>query len=140
VNRRLVPGSDLHSQRGALQAAIDEAGINNGKEVTPTHFIYNSNAKGDADAGAPGYLLQGDILQSLAPVLTARGDTFVVRAYGDVRDSSGQVRSKATCEAIVQRYPEKMNMAEHIADPDPASGMGRRFEVVGFRWIKEEEL
>jgi hypothetical protein len=108
--------------------------------VSPTHFSCNSNARGDADAAAPGYLIQGDILQSLAPVLTARGDTFLIRTYGDFRNSSGQVQAQAYCEAVVQRFPEKVNKAEPISDPDPVSGLGRRFEIVAFRWIPEEEL
>lgn len=143
VNRRLDSSSNPHSQRGALQAAIDASGINTGTSVSPTDFKYPDNAKGHADAGAPGYLLQGDILQTLAPILTARGDTFLVRSYGDAVNPSKPTdppEAKAYCEAIVQRLPEKVDSGEKIADPDPAGGVGRRFRIVAFRWIPNDEI
>ncbi len=143
VNRRLEVASEPTSQRGAIQAAIDAAGINTGFTlVSPTDFKYPANAVGHAEAGSPGYLLQGDILQALAPVLTARGDTFLVRAYGDAVSPSkpNDPEARAYCEAIVQRLPEKVDSSEAVAAPDSAGGVGRRFRIVAFRWIHEEEI
>lgn len=143
VNRRLETSSNPHSQRGTLQAAIETAKLNSGTSVSPADFKYPANAKGDADAGAPGYLLQGDILQALAPILTPRGDTFLVRAYGDACNpgNPSMIEAKAYCEAIIQRLPEKVDSTEKIADPDPATGgPGRRFRIVAFRWVPEDEI
>ncbi len=103
-------------------------------------------------AGAPGYLLQSDILQQLAPALTARSDTFTVRFYGQATDSSG-TRSFAEVwgEAIVQRMPDPVmrenDSAAAALNPDqPTVGsarkvdLGRRFRVVGFRWLGRNEI
>jgi hypothetical protein len=93
--------------------------------------------------GAPGWLTQADILQVLGPALTARSDTFVIRAYGDAVDTSGKVRARAWCEAVVQRLPAPL-------DPDPsglnprlagATGdFGRRFVITSFRWVSPNEI
>ena len=52
---------------GVIQTAIAAAGLNIGNDET-----YTSN-----------YLTQQDVLTAIAPFLSARSDTFVVRAYGD---------------------------------------------------------
>jgi len=103
-------------------------------------------------AGAPGYLLQSDILQQLAPALTARSDTFTVRFYGQATDSSG-TRSFAEVwgEAIVQRMPDPVireddSVAAGLNPEQPAPGvvrkidLGRRFRVVSFRWLGRNEI
>jgi hypothetical protein len=110
-------------------------------------------------AGAPGYLLQSDILQQLAPAMTARSDTFTIRAYGQATDSSGaRVLAECWCEMIVQRMPSpanpdgdslaaalnpKTNFTTDIntgkrvyLHPD----LGRRFRVVKFRWLNPSEI
>ena len=109
-------------------------------------------------AGAPGYLLQSDILQQLAPAMTPRSDTFTIRAYGQATDNSGARKlAEAWCEIVVQRMPNP-------ADPDNdssasalnpklnfttnASGvrtylrpdLGRRFRIVQFRWLSPNEI
>jgi len=53
--------------------------------------------------------MQGDVLQSIGSVLTARSDTFVIRTYGEVLnplDSTAAPISRAWCEAVVQRLPD----------------------------------
>ena len=55
--------------------------------------------------GAPGNLLQSDLLQSLGPALATRSDTFTIRCYGDANVLEGQP-AKAWIEATVQRLPE----------------------------------
>lgn len=99
--------------------------------------------------GVPGYLTQADILQALGPILTARSDTFVIRAYGD---SSGQLNAnpaagptaQAWCEAIVQRLPEYIDPTLDPTLPPtadtPAAEFGRRFRIVSFRWLSNDEI
>ncbi|MFZ9201627.1 MAG: hypothetical protein ACO23N_04280 [Opitutales bacterium] len=120
-------------------------------------------------AGAPGYLLQSDILQQLAPCLTARSDTFTIRAYGQATDTSGaRVLGEAWCELTVQRMPDPCNPevrsndaagnlgpaainprlnalrtdGTFLNDTDqaPKLDLGRRFRIVGFRWLNRNEL
>ena len=56
-----------------------------------------------AGLGAPGIVTQMDVLNSIGPNLTARSDTFVVRAYGEALDNSGNSIGKAWIEVVVQR-------------------------------------
>ncbi len=102
-------------------------------------------------AGAPGFLTQADLLNSLGPILTARSDTFRIRTYGDtVNPSTGLIEGKAWCEAIVQRLPD------YVEPKTPTSGnaaedalssltpnnqtFGRRFKIVSFRWLTANDI
>ena len=160
VNRRLA--NDETGRMGALQAAIEAAHLNDKfKAAYPLDntrslpdYQHPDNIK-DATRleqtlkpdckvwGIPGYLTQGDLLQVLGPMLNARSDSFVIRAYGDAADASGKIQARAWCEAVVQRCPEPIA-------PDPsginsnkagkATDMGRRFVVKAFRWLRPEEV
>jgi hypothetical protein len=116
--------------------------------------------------GAPGNLLQSDLLQSLGPALATRSDTFTIRCYGDANVLEGQP-AKAWIEATVQRMPEFIDatnapetgasaqrpMRVHV-DPDlsgtPASlsrfitpvnhALGRRFKVISIRWLNPDDI
>ena len=65
-----------------------------------------SNTSVIAGLGAPGIVTQMDVLNSIGPNLTARSDTFVVRAYGEALDDAGNVIGKAWVEVVVQRTTE----------------------------------
>jgi hypothetical protein len=102
--------------------------------------------QGNRSTGIPGILTQADMLQVLAPVLTARSDTFRIRAYGDVPGPDGTTVTRAWCEAIVQRTPGYIDPrdAPGVA-PDTLSAIqnqqfGRRFEIVSFRWLQKDEI
>jgi hypothetical protein len=71
----------------------------------------NNPASVTAGLGAPGIVTQMDVLNSVGPNLTARSDTFVVRAYGEAQDDAGNVIGKAWVEVVVQRSTEYMAMA-----------------------------
>lgn len=134
VNRRLdsgkgSAGTDL-GVLGALQAAIEKAGLNDRPEVSnPATASYlehrNFQVAGSSKSfstyvGTPGYVMQADILGALGSNLRARSDTFVVRAYGEARDRSGKVLARAWCEASVQRTPQwtlPTQIEPTIADP-----------------------
>jgi hypothetical protein len=70
----------------------------------------NDETRVTAGLGAPGIVTQMDILNSVGPNLTARSDTFVVRAYGEAQDDAGNVIGKAWVEVVVQRTTEYMAM------------------------------
>ncbi len=135
VNRR--PGDGEHVTRGALEAAIENAGINRAV-LDPAHDLLDGGNTAD---GAPGVINQADLLVPLAPFLTVRGDSFRIRAYGEAGERTDKVR--AWCEATVQRVPEFIDPSE-AAEATPQSPMnlrfGRHFELISFRWLKPAEL
>ncbi len=167
VNRRLA--TDDTGLAGALQAAIDwdekhgrtpnpgDPQSINGRFKAPSDRIETADiatfgyenpkaATGSRWAGIPGYLIQGDLLTPLAPVLATRSDTFRIRAYGETRlKSNGQVDTRAWCEAIVQRFPEYMDPAD-LPETAPAQlrqlnkQLGRRFQIIHFRWLTSEDI
>ncbi len=161
VNRRLR--NDETGRRGALQAAIDAAGLNRAfEEALPidnddplSDYRHPDNISDPTRLeqtlkpetlawGAPGFLTQGDLLQLIGPSINVRSDSFVVRAYGDARDPDGKVIARAWCEAVVQRTPEPVEPGPDRINPRPTTpgrtDFGRRFEIVGFRWLKPEEV
>lgn len=115
VNRRL--GTGEQAKAGALQTAIDKSKINDSRQSRfsdsgannpdsarfPNLFPTDFKSK---KRGIPGYVSQPDLLYSLAPGLSARSDTFTIRAYGDVSGISGTPEARVWCEAVVQRMPE----------------------------------
>ena len=112
--------------------------------VKPPGNAFSSVMSGESTAsGSAGYLLQGDVLQSLAPVLQARSDYFRIRTCGEALDNNGKVVARAWCEAFVQRIPDYIDPSEpaHFAaaelKSEPNRTFGRRYEVVSFRWLRD---
>ncbi|BCU78533.1 hypothetical protein [Luteolibacter sp. LG18] len=145
VNRR--PGSDELAAKGAVDAAISRSGVNGGV-LDPSHNLSLPGVTNPAAAnantadGAPGVINQADILTPLGPILTTRGDTFCIRAYGEASDDEGHLR-KAWCETVVQRVPAYVNPEEApTATPMNAVNVafGRRFEIVSFRWLRPSDV
>jgi len=98
-------------------------------------------------ANAPGYLTQADLLNTLGPSLTARSDTFRIRAYGDViNPATGGTTpdARAWCEAIVQRLPDYVEASVNPASPPTAGSasatFGRRFKIASFRWLSPNDI
>lgn len=78
-----------------------------------------------------------------AEALTVLSDTFVVRAYGDSVDESGQITARAWCEAIVQRSPVPVDSDESGLDSrheGTNKDFGRQFDIKSFRWLNPEEV
>ena len=73
-------------------------------------------------------------MTGLAPVSNVRGDTFLIRAAGisspDIGSGSSSV---AICEAVVQRIPQTVDLADAIITPTAA--FGRKFIIRSIRWI-----
>jgi hypothetical protein len=155
---------------GPLQAAIDTAAINtevasmqdwNGAQATistlTTHavFPYPQHLPKHALEGIAGWLTQADVVQALAPILNARSDTFRIRTYGETRNPvTDEVVGRAWCEAIVQRMPDYVDSAANdaiaagysatppggVALTDDNARFGRKFVVVGFRWLNPQDI
>ncbi|MEZ5275893.1 MAG: hypothetical protein R3F07_05895 [Opitutaceae bacterium] len=93
---------------------------------------------------ATSRLTQADVLGNLAPFLSARSDTFLIRAYGDaVNPITGLTEARAWCEALVQRLPEYVDPTENRPWEAPTgvnATFGRRFEIVYFRWLSPDDI
>jgi hypothetical protein len=161
VNRRLDSRDKELCLKGALQAALDDesVSINEGFR-SPDRSISASEAgklrevkfrealEGPVAYGSMAYVDQADILRNFGGQLTPRGDSFVIRTYGDCLDPDGNVLARAWCEAVVQRVPEYLDEAEpdepHTAFDSLRSATNRRFgrplRLVSFRWLSGEEI
>ena len=95
--------------------------------------------------GSPTVVKQADILTPIAPVLSARSDSFIIRAYGESVDKNGKVLARAWCEAVVERDREYVDSSDRPQGL-PATlrevnkAFGRRYEIVSFRWLHPEEV
>ncbi len=103
-----------------------------------------SNAR---TANAPKHLTQADVLTTIGPAISARSDTFVIRSYGESLNPGSTIPSaRAWCEAVVQRTPDYIASGDKASTPpqnltkDLNKTLGRRFEIVSFRWLSEQEL
>jgi hypothetical protein len=157
VNRRLERGNPEFSAKGVLQAALDDdkvpinAGFRDpsrqlGDEAKGMNAAFPEALAGPVAYGSAAYVDQADILRNFAAQLTPRGDTYVIRTYGDALDASGNVVARAWCEAVVQRVPNYSDPADepHVKQSDLKSNsnknFGRKLEIVSFRWMSPEEV
>ncbi len=155
VNRRV--GSDRELARaGAIQNALDSTQVSineayNGSQrsvpaAVAQRLPFPEAEQGPIAAGIPGIVKQADILTPLAPYLSARSDSFLIRGYGEVLDGSGNVIARAWCEAVVERRADFVDPADARTTPwDELSSQanrdfGRRFEIVSFRWLNPQEV
>lgn len=168
VNRQVSSDPDL-SGSGALQSALDELGLTastkssaggvtpidpssngyNGKPLFPGDVNLNSR---QTTEGIAGDIRQADLLRPIAPRLTARSDTFRIRAYGEARDTNDKIAAQVWCEAVVQRVPDYLESTENrpwddqneLTSDAPLSTLnetfGRRFEIRSFRWLSQDEV
>ncbi|GAA5125183.1 hypothetical protein JIN84_13715 [Luteolibacter yonseiensis] len=172
VNRQLSDDDGL-AMAGAIQTALNkltessqnpfqvvqslatQGTVNLATENPPpgqSGYLYPKAAVGYRLYGLPGWTRQADILRPIAPILSARDDTFTIRAYGDCRDAGGTIiKARATCEATVRRSREYVDPANDAAAYSNASGavpvklpanelFGRRYEMVSFRWLADNEI
>ena len=145
VNRRSENDS-ITANSGALQSAIDSIGLNtNLGQPAPENQaeLVGSGLGANTSDGAATQIMQSDLLNRLAPSITVRGDTFKVRAYGEATVKNNTV--KVWCEAVVQRrheFVDSGNSADEAFENlnDVNARLGRRFEIVSFRWLKNSEI
>lgn len=118
----------------------------------PSDYINPRAAVGNSTHGLPGWPRQADLLRGLAPIISVRDDTFIVRCLGESPHGEGTAR--AWCEAVYQRVPEYVDgripayEAPLGNKPDPAKPtvglantvLGRRVKLVSFRWLRFDEI
>lgn len=172
VNRRLGTEGDPRTQMGAIDAAIAEnTDINQklsneaGEEIenTLSNHITNSDSTsmiknttaifGNTARGITSFLTQADILQHVGSRMSARSDTFVIRAYGEVVNPiSGEISASSLCEAVVQRIPDYVDSSQDpyfdgtpsTIEPDDLSltneRFGRKFKIVQLNWLNPRDV
>jgi len=122
----------------------DTGGLNNPK-LAGADYQFPEAAIGKSTYGLPGWTRQADVLRPIAPILSARDDTFTIRAYGDARDPDGKITARATCEATVRRtrdYVDPSDAADINILPTAAANklFGRRYQIISFRWLNNAEI
>lgn len=137
----------------ALQTALSSGGSTTirpfyaaASAVNPTVFPSSGTRYISCPPGAA--VSPADIAAALAPVMTTRSDTFLVRSYGDARNpATGAVEGRAWCEAVVQRVPDVTDpVAGTYADGDEVQvsttkyPFGRKFKIVSFRWLSAVDI
>lgn len=172
VNRRLTDADAGLSRAGAIEAALIELSELGASSKNPYFSLQNTflnpdtggvdnvdvvgspafpeAAEGNVSYGFPGWVRQADVLRPIAPVLSARDDTFIIRAYGESRDPvRGETRAHAWCEAVVQRRADYVDDISDEAIVLPSDGtlssvvnkrFGRRFSIISFRWLSPDEV
>ena len=166
-------GSQLSNRSSAAAATYDGSIVsprgNSGKGGVPFNGPYPDNLqmkdprfptvpKAHMLLGAPTSLLQSDILAAIGPALSARSDTFVIRAYGETTEAPGSTSTRAGTwvEAVVQRTPEFVDASQapetEVHDPNDVAKnnvsklklanccLGRRFEIVSIRILSQKDL
>lgn len=163
VNRRLTTNASERelALAGAIQAALNvlaedaslnpledlqnESNLSVANPVGVHDYKFPQAGVGHSSYGLPGWPRQADVLRPLAPILSARDDTYTIRAYGESVDANGNPVARAWCEATVRRTKDFVDPAEK-ADVTgvPAiavnESFGRRFEVISFRWLNPDEV
>ncbi len=116
------PGLDLNASRSLGLATVSTDNYNftfidgSAPDSVYDHRLkYPGSEFGDAQenilgveslatgACKPGWVMQSDLLAPLAPSMSARSDTFVVRVLGE---TNGKSAAKSWIEVVVQRTPD----------------------------------
>ncbi len=163
INRQLSNDEDL-ALAGAIQTAInnmtddpmaelrnpanslsDTTMAANDPKLGNMDYAFEEAAEGDSAYGAPGWIRQADILRPIAPILSARDDTFTIRAYGDALDEKGNIVARAWCEATVKRTRDFCNDTDEPDSVDPPTDdynviFGRRYVLTSFKWLNASEV
>jgi hypothetical protein len=167
VNRQLTSDKDL-AIAGTIQKALDNLANMGSSPSNPfanlqslsvnitspppgnTDYKFPEAAVGSSAFGTPGWVRQADILRPLAPIISARDDTFTIRAYGDSRDKANpeKIIARAWCEVVVRRQADYVDSSESSAiiphsalmKSEANKRFGRRYDVISFRWLDIKDV
>lgn len=154
VNRRVGNDREL-AKSGAIQSALDSRTVsinrnqNESRAVAPTsanRMAFPDAERGPMAYGAPSLVKQGDILTPIAPHLSARSDTFIIRSYGEATDANGNIVARAWCEAELRRDRNFIVNADRAETQINSltrplnRAFGRRFLLTSFRWLQSNEI
>ena len=154
VNRDYESADGDNRNAGVLQEALDEVvneSVSGNLAATNPLLgdlgVNEAFSGGVSDSYRPGWIKQADLLTLLGPIITTRGDTFVLRAYGEKANPlTDEPLSGAWCEVVVQRVPDYVD-PDDPPETKPGSlasetnaTFGRRFEIVDFRWLEPDEV
>ena len=122
---------------GLIQQSVDATSANTIVAGTD----YDSATENERiPRNATAYLSQADILSALAPKMSTRSDTFIIRATArSINPLSGLADSQVTCEAIVQRIPERIDGDASLAMQN-ADGFGRKFILQDIIWLDSTDI
>ena len=110
-----VYGTSTTLKAGATLPNVPSFSRIAGYKFRPDKFSYDTTEFGEAPenflavehlatgANKPGWVMQADLLSPLAPVTSARSDTFTIRVKGE---SGNEDISSAWIELVVQRTPD----------------------------------
>ncbi|MBT8037938.1 MAG: hypothetical protein KJO21_10380 [Verrucomicrobiae bacterium] len=160
LNRQLNDSDDELALAGALQTALNKLSDNPNKalenrssetmdaadqRISDAGYSFDEASDGVDTHGLPGWIRQADVLRPIAPVLSARDDTFTIRAYGDAKDSAGKIVARAWCEAVVRRtrdFADSSDSPDSIDAPiSPTNQLfGRKYILISFRWLNSKEV
>lgn len=144
--------SDNHKRSGVIQAALDapkhdSKSLNDSftSRLNLTTYTDNESINIPLGWGMPGFLTQGDVLSRIGHLLAPRSDTFKIRVFGESKDVAGNSIATAYGEAVVQRLPEYVQADNNKPWESPSVGsenekFGRRFAIISFRWLNEDEI
>lgn len=149
VNRRITTDRSL-GLAGAIQSAIDKSGLNQkfayGKFTTSAYPNPENISNPNTGTNTPGWLTQADLLNALAPYITPRSDTFLIRSMGEAKDADGKVIARVRLEAVVQRVPDFIDPLDDAStavaslSSEINKSFGRRFEIVSVKEIAADTV
>ena len=137
----------LTAGKSVLQTAIDTGRHTPLNDPSPTEKNINQLITDPTHRFTAGAVTPADLIASIAPFITVRGDTFRIRAYGEsINPTTLQVEGTAWCEAVIQRTPELVSNPnasdDDVIAPTPAGSgdFGRRFVITSFRWLSPQDI
>ncbi|MGJ8657834.1 MAG: hypothetical protein ACSHX6_15410 [Akkermansiaceae bacterium] len=140
---RLSEGTGNENPYRDLQTVFNDTATVNDMQASPQplEYAFPEAAEGNPAYGFPGWTRQADVLRSISGILSARDDTFTIRAYGCSKDNTGKIIAEAWCEAVVSRSSDFVNGGDKYELPsDDSHPFGRKFVLKQFRWMNRDEV